>query len=60
MRWEFRLNAVPLLYVAIIVSLGAGVRERLSLNSALSEVAALRERNLHLAVFRTALLKHLS
>jgi hypothetical protein len=58
MKRKFRLSAF--LYIAIIVSLGAGLRERFNLVAALSEVSALQERSRQLAVFQAAFLKYVN
>ena len=53
-------RTTSILYLAIVLSLGAGLRERLRLNDAISEISVLRERALHLGIHRKALLSRLN
>ena len=49
-----------LVCVAILVSIGAALKERLSLNRAMEEMASLRETILHLDTYKKALITHLN
>ena len=58
MRPMIRANAI--LYVAILFSLGAGLRERMRLSDAVQEVSSLRDRNGYLETYKKALIRVLN